>query len=191
MTYSQPPHYSFGDSGDNQPQQPSSGPPGYSPHPPEAYPGQPVAPTTGMPAGMPTTGVPMAPTPPQKSSSPLLPVLAIASALCFVGAVLFGILWFQEKGEREDADARASEAEALAEDRSEEIETLEADLSAAQEDVEFLEGELLDLESQISDVDTMQECVDALDAFYDTEPGSDEEEEALLTLSVACAEWVY
>ena len=48
------------------------------------------------------------PPPLRPKTSPTVPVLVISLAVCFVGAVLFGILWSQANGEAEDAQTLAT-----------------------------------------------------------------------------------
>jgi hypothetical protein len=182
MTYSQPPHYSFGDPNDHQQsyQPQSPGAPGPSPQPP------PQPPTASFPPPQPP-GPPSGPLPagpPPGGRSPAVAVLAIVSALCFVGAALFGILWFQ-------ADGKVEDAEELADERASTIEELEDDLEAAEGDLEAAEGELSDLEPQVEEIEAMQTCLDDLRDYYSTEIGSDEETEALAVVSETCAGYVF
>lgn len=182
MAYSQPPQYSFGDSGDSQQyQQPQSpGAPGYSPQP--TSPHHQTQPMTQP--GM-TGPIATGPTPPAgQNRSPLVPVLAIASALCFVGTVLFGILWFQSNGKVEDA-------ESLADDRADTVEELENEVTAAEEQVGELEGQLGELESQTEEVEAMQTCLDDLKTYYATEPESDAETDALDEVYITCTEYIF
>ncbi|WP_026922532.1 hypothetical protein [Glycomyces arizonensis] len=173
MSYSQPPHYSFGDPGDSQPpQQPMSGGPAYSPQP--TYQQQPM--------GLPTMAGPPLP-PVQQKPSPVVHALGIGAALCFVGVVLFGILWFQAHG-------KAGDAEALADDRAASVDELQGQLDDAQAQLEDLQGQVDELEGQAADTEAMQACLDDLETYYDTPVDSQEEQDALDAFYVSCDAWI-
>lgn len=204
MSYNQPPHYSFGEPGDQQ--QPQSGPPAYSPQPPQqpagaGYVPQQSGPPTGYqpPTDFGPPPVPMHPTGPRRS--PLVPGLIAAAVVCLAGAVVMLALWM---GARSDLD----EANGQVEDQSDEIAGLKDDLGAADALTLDLETQVGDLETQVGDLETqvaelqaaisagdpeaesMRACLDDLSWFYSTEPGSDDEADAEAAVLTSCIGWL-
>jgi hypothetical protein len=182
MAYNPPPHYNLG--GPSDPQQPQSVPPsysplqqpsynsGYSPQPPIGV--QPSAPAPGIPAQPAYATQPLLQPPPPTAPrrSPAVAILATVTAVGLAAAAVSIALWLKSSGDLEDVEARVD-------DRDKEIAQLQEDLEAA-------EAQVAELEGPAAEAETLQECIDALNEYYSTAAGSDEEATALEAIDVAC-----
>ncbi|WP_030156386.1 hypothetical protein [Glycomyces sp. NRRL B-16210] len=203
MSYNPPPHYSFGEPGDQQ--QPQSGPPAYSPQPPQQpagagyAPQQPGPPTGYQPTDFGPPQVPAHPTGPRRS--PLVPGLLAAAVVCLGGAVVMLTLWMGARSDLDEASGQVEDKDDEIAGLRDEIETADALTLELEGQVADLEGQVSDLEAQVADLEaavgagdpeaeSMRACLDDLSWFYSTDPDSDEEADAEAAVLVSCIGWL-
>lgn len=189
MAYNPPPHYSFGESHPQQPQQPQSVPPGYSPQPQQQpveagylpqQPG-PISAQPGMPSQPGFAPQPLLQPPPTgPRRSPVVPVLAVAMVIGLAGAVLGMVMWLGSSGDLDDAETRIG-------DRDAQIAQLEEDLEAAQAQA----AELETAEAAAAEAESMRACLDDLKWYYSTAADSAEETEAQDAVTDSCQDWIW
>jgi predicted nucleic acid-binding Zn-ribbon protein len=104
-------------------------------------------------------------------------ILATVMAVGLAAAAVSIALWLKSSGDLEDVEARVD-------DRDKEIAQLQEDLEAA-------EAQVAELEGPAAEAETLQECIDALNEYYSTAAGSDEEATALEAIDVACTGLIF